>query len=667
MNTPLPDPDFAQALQLHQAGRLDEAQALYQLVLVRQPAHVDALHYFGLLQYQGGRPAEAVDWINRALALAPDQADAHSNLGLALQGLRRNDEALAAYDRAIALNPNHPQALSNRGNVLQELRHLPEAIAAYDRALALQPDFAQAHNNRGNALRALGRSEEALAAYDRALKLAPTYAEALNNRALVLQDLRRYDEAIVSCRTLMEVAPGHPYAPGMLLAARLHCCDWTHFQPLSNGIATGIERGLRVDMPLSSLWHLPTPALQRRCAELFTAAEFGGAPGLAPAARDRGHDRIRLGYASRDLQQHTVAHLVAELFEIHDRTRFEVTAISYGPDDGSALRRRLQAGVDHFVDISAMGDLEAAQDIRRREIDILVDLTGYTAGYRPALLAHRPAPIQVNYLGYPGTLGTSFHDYILADSHIAPPGSEANFVEKVVRLPDTYMVNDRKRHIAERTPARRELGLPETGFVFCSFNNSFKILPPVFDVWMRLLKAVPGSVLWLLEGNATVIVNLRREAEQRGVAGDRLVFAPRVPVEEHIARHRAADLFLDTFPYGSHTTGNDTLWAGLPMIALSGEAFAARVSGSLLKAVGLPELIAGDLAAYEALALDLARMPDRLAAVRAKLARRPELALFDTDRFRRHIEAAYQGMIDRLTGGETPASFDVPAVTSASG
>jgi len=656
---PLPDPDFAQALQLHQQNRLDEAEALYRLVLAREPAHFDALHFTGLARFQRGRPAEAVIWIERALALKPDVADAYSNLGLALEALRRHDEAMAAYDRALILNPDHPQAHNNRGNVLQELRQLPEAIAAYDRALALQPDFAQAHNNRGNVLRLLGQPEEALASYDRALQIWPAFGEALNNRAQVLQDLRRYDEAIVTCRRLMEVAPGHPYAPGMLLVARLQCCDWTHFQSLSNGIVAGIERGLKVDMPLSSLWHISSGAVQRRCAELFTAAELGAPALLPPVVGDRGHDRIRLGYLSRDLQQHTVALLFAELFEIHDRARFEVTAISYGFDDGSDMRRRLQAGVDHFVDILPMSDLEAVGEIRRRELDILVDLTGYTAGYRPRILAHRAAPIQVNYLGYPGTLGTSVHDYILVDGHVAPPSAERFFTEKVVRLPDSYMVNDRKRHISEHTPSRGEVGLPETGFVFCSFNNNFKILPTVFDVWMRLLQAVPGSVLWLLEGNASVTVNLRREAEQRGVSGDRLIFAPRVPVEDHIARHRLADLFLDTFPYGSHTTGNDALWAGLPMIALSGEAFASRVSGSLLKAVGLPELIAADLAAYETLALDLARAPMKLRGLREKLANRSGMPLFDTERFRRHIEVAYQTMFDGHRLGQPAASFDV--------
>jgi len=655
---------FLQGLELHKQGRLDEAEALYRSVLAKEPEHFDSLHFSGLILWQRGRHEEAVDWISRAIAINGTIADAHSNLGLALQALKRMDEALAAYERALQLRPGYPEALNNRGNALLELHRLPEALAAYDRALALSPNFALAHANRGNALRALGRREEALAAYDRALHIAPNYADALNNRVLVLHDLRRFDEAIAASERLMAVAPGQPYAPGLLLAARLHCCDWRDFATLSDGIAAAVQRGERADMPLTNLWHTLSPAVQLRCARIFTTAEYASAPAAkAPALIHPPHERIRVAYFSHDFFQHTVAMLIAGLFELHDRARFEVIGVSYGPDDGSAMRARLKAGVDHFLDVREASDRAAADQIRAMDTDIVVDLTGYTAGYRPRVLVERPAPIQVNYLGYPGTLGTGFHDYIVADRHVIPEQSEQFYSEKVVCLPDTYMVNDRKRRIAEQTPTRATAGLPETGFVFCSFNNAFKILPPVFNVWMRLLQVVPQSVLWLLENNPTATANLRREAESRGIAASRLVFAPRVSVEEHISRHRLADLFLDTFPYSSHTTGNDALWAGLPLVALAGETFASRVSGSLLKAAGVAELIADNLGDYGALAKSLALDPARLAGLRRRLEQaRAGAPLFDTPRFCSHIEAAYEIMYRRWRRGEPAASFVVPPV-----
>jgi protein O-GlcNAc transferase len=655
---------FLQGLEFHKQGRLDEAEARYRAVLAKQETHFDSLHFTGLILWQRGRAEEAVEWIGRAIALNPSVPDAHSNLGLALQALKKNEEALASYDRALALRPVYPEALNNRGNALQELHRLPEAVASYDRALQFNPTFSLAHGNRGNALRALGQPAEALECYDRALQIWPDYADALNNRVQVLHDLGRYDEAIATAERLMVVKPDQPYAPGLLLAARLYCCDWADFTSHREAVAAGVARGERVDMPLTNLWHTPSPAIQQQCARIFSAAEYPPMDAPAPALVRPPRERIRLAYLSHDFFQHTVAMLVAELFELHDRSLFEVSGVSYGPDDGSEMRERLQAGFDRFVDVRAASDSEVADQIRGLGADIVVDLTGFTTGYRAKILAQRPAPIQVNYLGFPGTLGTLYHDYILADRHVIPERLDRFYSEKVVRLPDTYMVNDRKRRIAQETPSRAAAGLPESGFVFCSFNNAFKIQPDLFDVWMRLLQGVPQSVLWLLENNPSAAANLRSEAERRGVDAARLVFAPRVSVEAHIARHRLADLFLDTYPYTSHTAGNDALWAGLPLLALTGEAFASRVSGSLLKAAGLPELITGSLADYEVLAMSLANAPTRLAELRQRLEQQRATApLFDTPRFCRHIEAAFRTMYERWQAGAAPVSFDVPAET----
>jgi predicted O-linked N-acetylglucosamine transferase (SPINDLY family) len=381
------------------------------------------------------------------------------------------------------------------------------------------------------------------------------------------------------------------------------------------------------------------------------------------ATRASRRERVRLAYLSADFHDHATAYLVAELFERHDRARFEVTGFSYGPDDQSAMRARLKAGLDRFVDVRGRSDREVAELMRAEGIDIAVDLKGFTGNNRAGIFAWRGAPLQAAYLGFPATMGASFIDYIIADQVVIPPGLEGAYAEKVVRLPDSYQVNDRQRRIAERTPSRAAAGLPEQGFVFCSFNNNYKIRPATFDVWMRLLRQVEGSVLWLLQDNAAAVENLRRHAEARGVAADRLVFAPRLGLDAHLARHRLADLFLDTFPVNAHTTASDALWAGLPVLTCAGATYAGRVAGSLLHAVGLPELITHSLGDYEALALRLAREPALLASFRQRLVRdRQTCALFDTTRFTRHLEAAYTAMWERQQGGEPPESFAVPAI-----
>jgi protein O-GlcNAc transferase len=662
MSSADPATQFQQGFALHRQGRLDEAEAVYRRVLASQPAHFGALHFTGLIHYQRGALAEAVEWIGRALAVNPASPEAHSNLGLALLDLKRPEEALASHERSLKLKPDLPDTLNNRGNALQALNRPAEALADYDRALQLRPDYVLAHNNRGNALRALGRLEEAVAAFDRALQFAPDFDAALNNRGRALRDLKRFDAAATSFARLVAVAPHQPYAAGMLLDTRLNFCDWTDYEVTSAAIVAAVERGERIDAPFSFLCHALSPMAQLRCAQTFVTYECPPVPAplLRPGMR---RERIRLAYLSADFHNHATAYLVAELFECHDRARFEIIALSYGPDDDSLMRARLKKGVDRFVDMREMSDRQAAELMRDEGVDIAIDLKGFTANNRAGILAHRGAPLQVNYLGFPGTMGAPFVDYIIADRHIVPPRLEAAYSEKVVRLPGSYQVNDRKRRIAETSPGRVEAGLPAEGFVFCSFNNTYKIRPAMFDVWMRLLRQVGGSVLWLLQDNAAAADNLRRHAEARGISADRLVFAPRLDLDAHLARHRLADLFLDTFPVNAHTTASDALWVGLPLVTLSGETFVSRVAASLLAAVGLPELITDSLADYETLALKLATTPALLAAIREKLqVGRETSPLFDTDRFRRHIESAYLTMYERHLSGAAPESFDVAAI-----
>jgi predicted O-linked N-acetylglucosamine transferase (SPINDLY family) len=498
-----------------------------------------------------------------------------------------------------------------------------------------------------------------LRAYATALQFMPSYPDALNNQGRTLHELKRYDEAAQSFARLLAAAPQQPYAPGMLLASRLHYCDWTNYEASSAAIVAAVERGERADVPFAFFAHALSPKAQLDCARLFVAAEYpAGVPPLVAAPAER-HARIRLAYVSSDFHEHATAYLMAELFETHDRSRFEVTGISYGPDDASPMRARLEAAFDHFVDARSMTDRAVAELMRDRGIDIAVDLKGYTAGNRAGIFAYRGAPLQVAYLGFPATMGAPFVDYVIADRHIVPPELEAGYSEKIARLPGSYQVNDRKRRIAEIVPSRADAGLPAEGFVFCSFNNSYKIRPDAFAVWMRLLREVEGSVLWLLDDTAAAVARLKAAAEGHGISSSRLVFAPRVPLDQHLARHRLADLFLDTFPVNAHTTASDALWAGLPLVTLQGETFASRVASSVLAGVGLPELVTQRWPDYEALALKLARDPQALARLKAHLeSTRLTAPLFDTDRFRRHIENAYVTMYERSLKGEAPATFD---------
>ena len=659
-------PDYPEALAnrgnaLAALARYDEALASYGKALALRPRDPDALNGRAGVLAALGRHDEALADYDGALAARPGYAEAHYGRGNALAALDRIDEALAAYDAAIAAAPDHLDALANRGNALQQLGRIDDALACYDRALALSADHAGALNNRGTALKNLRRYEEALADYDRALASAPQFADALYNRANVLKELRRYEEALAAYDSARAVKPDHSDAHGAMDAA-LAICDWDRASALAGPISEAIAAG-RPFTPFTLIGYSDDAALHRKCAESFIADRIRVRPAPLSRARPSRTGKIRIAYLSADLHSHATAFLIAELIERHDRGRFEVMGVSFGRDDGSDMRRRLIAGFDRFEDVRGQGDREIAALLHERGVDIAIDLKGYTLECRPEIFSHRAAPVQVNYLGYPGTMGTDFIDYVIADPVVLPFDRQAFYAEKIVQLPDSYQANDRQRRIADITPSRREADLPEDGFVFCCFNNTYKIARPVFDVWMRILKATPGSVLWLLRDSAATEANLRREAAARGVDPARIVFAGRKPLDEHLARHMLADLFLDTLPYNAHTTASDALWAGLPVLTCRGEAFAGRVAASLLHAVGLPELVTGSLDAYEALALRLAAMPAELGDLRGRLARnRQTHPLFDTDRFCRHIEAAYTTMWETWQRGEAPRSFAVGAI-----
>jgi len=637
------------------------ALASYDRALAIKPDHAEAWHARGTVLLDLDRLDEALSSYDRALEIRPGSVEVLYARGTVLRRLGRHEVALESYDLALAIKPDYSDAWSNRGNALRKLNRREEALASYDRALAIRPDHFEALSNRGTVLLDLGRCEEAVASYGPALAAKPDHAEVLNNRGSALLALGRYEEAATDFERLLAVRPEFEYARGDLLYARLYCCDWRDHGPEVGRIADRVVAGEPVVTPFVQLSMPASPEDQHHCATRYNSRRF---PVSAPAIW-RGevyrHDRIRIAYLSADFHNHATAHLMTELFETHDRERFETTALSFGPDTADAYRKRLAGAFDRFIDGREKSDRDAALLLRQHEIDIAVDLKGYTQHCRLGIFAFRPAPIQVNYLGYPGTLGAEYMDYILADRIVIPEDQRSFYTEKVVYLPDSYQPNDTKRRIGGQTPTRGEVGLPETGFVFCSFNANFKIAPPVFDVWMRLLHRVEGSVLWLFEGSAAAARNLRQSAWSRGIAPDRLIFAPLVALEDHLARHRLAGLFLDTLPCNAHTTASDALWAGLPVLTCLGTTFAGRVAASLLQAVGLPELITENLQHYEALALELALGPHSLAVIRAKLDQnRGVFPLFDAARYRRHIECAYQMMWVRHQRGEPPGSFAVP-------
>jgi predicted O-linked N-acetylglucosamine transferase (SPINDLY family) len=660
-------PDVADAYNnrgnaLKKLGRHEEALASYNQAIALKPDDAASFNNRGSVYKDLKRFAEAAADFDNAIVLKPDFAEAFNNRGNALWEMKRFEEALANYDRAIALKPDNADAFNNRGNALKDLGRLEEALASYDRASKLKPDYAQAFYNRGTTLFELRRVEDALPDLNKAIELKPDYAAAFSNRGFTLGGLKRFDEAAMSFGAALALEPEMDYVAGARLHAKMHACDWTNFEEECTRVTAAVARGAAASPPLPLLALPATAEIQFKCARSYASDRYPAAATPAWRGERYSHQRIRIAYLSSDLRNHPVAFLTAGLFECHDRTRFETIAISYKSD--AAVANRERAAFDRLVNAQALSDLDVAKLVRELEVDIAVDLNGFTEGSRPQVFARRPAPVQVNYLGYAGTLGQIYWDYILADRFVIPEEGRGDYAEQVVYLPDTFMVTDGSRKISAHTPSREEAGLPDRGLVFCCFNNTFKITPNIFDVWMRLLREVEGSVLWLLAANTDAPNNLRREAKARGVAADRLIFAPRVELsEDYLARIRLADLFLDTLYYNAHATASDALWAGVPILTCSGTTFAGRVAGSLLRTVGLPELITPSLPDYEALALKLARDPVLLGSLRRKLADHREIyPLFDTERCTRHIEAAYTTMWERSQRGEPPQSFAVAPV-----
>lgn len=645
-------------------GQHHDALPCFQQAVAINPQHWMALQNQGASLLSLQRPAEALNVFDRLLAVMRDYPPAFNNRALALRDLNRYEEAIASYKQAIALNPQDVEVWTNLGDSFFKIKNYDEAMAAYDKALAIKPDLAQAWLGRGTIFSELKRYGEAVEAFDKAIAFKPDLAEAWFGRGAVLSDHKRYDEALADYDKVLSLKPGLMSAEGARLHVKMHICDWSNHDAECARLVSSVRNNKAIAAPFVFLSVSTSAEDQLRCAKSWVAKKFPPATNPVWRGERYNHEKIRIAYMSADFYEHPVSFLMAGMFERHDKARFEVTAISLGADDNSEMRQRLEKSFDRFVEAQSLSENQIADLVKSLEIDILIDLMGFTGIARTGVFARRAAPIQVNYLGYAGTMGAEYFDYIVADRSIIPEDKRSYYSEKTVYLPGSFMVNDSGRKISGQAPSRAECGLPETGFVFCSFNQSYKLTPAVFDIWMRLLQQVDGSVLWLSKTNETAVRNLRQEAQKRGVDPSRLVFAQRLRLnEDHLARHQCADLFLDTRPFNAHSTASDALWAGLPVLTHIGDTFAGRVAASLLEAVGLPELITPSAEEYEKTALELATDPARLALIRGKLAQnRLSASLFDTDLFTRHIESAYEAMYQRHQAGLPPDYILVPSL-----
>jgi protein O-GlcNAc transferase len=675
------------------ARQLTAALASYDRSIARLPDYAPAHNGRGSALTALQRPEEALPSFDRALALMPNFPEALDNRGLALLRLHRFEEAIGAFSQLLALRPDDAQVLTNRAIALCALWRYAEALADCDRALRFRPDFIQAryvrgvallglgrnhdvlaqidvaHGTaanqaeslvlRGNALRQLGRRDDAVSEYERALELRPGLPAALVALGTLETSARRFDRAATIFARLLEVAPDEDFYRGVCLHAQLHIFDWSGYTPAVQKIVADVEAGKKSDLPFTLLSITDDPELQQKCARAYVGARPRIAGPLPRAKAPR--DRLRIAYVSADFLEHPIAYLLAGLFEAHDRNRFETIAVSLRADDMSPMAQRLQSAFDRFIDVSGRSDEQIAGLIAGLDVDIAVDLMGYTAEERPGILGRRPAPIQVNYLGFPATMASEHIDYLMADEFVIPPAAAPFYSESIAYLPQCFQANDDRRVPAAGPAARVQVGLPADGFVWCAFHASVKINPPLFDVWMQLLHTVPNSVLWLISNAPTAEINLRREAGKRGIDPARLVFAKRQSYPQHLARLSLADLCLDTWPFNGGATTSDALWRGVPVVTMTGGAFSSRMSGSLLRAAHLPELVTDNVADYQRVALALATDRAALMDVRSRLNQaRTTSPLFDTAAFRRHVEAAYTIMWERQQRGEAAATFRVP-------
>jgi len=682
-------------LGLIDSHQLDHEQALvnFTKALQLEPSNYEALTLGSFSAFSSKNYLQALDYVNQSLQLFDGNSTAWDLKGKVLHQLNKHEEALQSYVAAIQIDQTKPGYWNNKGNTLRQLGSFDDALTHFNRAISLKEDYIEAYLNKGNLLHHTKSFDEAIATLDQAIMIKPNYVDAFVMRAFVKNDMRKYEEAIVDYRHALEINshysevllnlgniyaqlnrfleakevyelasrqnPELDYLAGTLFFINIKMCDWSHYDDRKNQLAQTIREGRNCTLPfpLVAIFNeeqLITNAGKIYCQERHPLIKND----ISFEPKKSG--KIRIGYYSADFHNHATSYLMAHLFELHNRDNFEIIAFSFGPDFNDESRLRLKNAFDQFIDIRHLSDQKVAQLSREMGINIAVDLKGHTQDARTSIFANRAAPIQINYLGYPASMGVDYIDYVVVDQEIIDNNNVDAFTEKIIFLPNSYQVNDEQRKVSNRVFTKAECGLPESGFVFCCFNNNYKITPVIFDSWMRILKEVEGSVLWLFEDNQWVKNNLIQEALQRGVASNRLVFAKKMDIPEHLVRHQLADLFLDTVPCNAHTTASDALWMGLPLLTIKGDTFAGRVAASLLNAIGLPELITYNLDEYETLAIELAKDSEKLTVLKNKLEHnRINSSLFDTKQYAKNLESAYMMIYHKHMSEPTPTSFKI--------
>jgi predicted O-linked N-acetylglucosamine transferase (SPINDLY family) len=627
--------------------QLEAAIADYNHAIQLKPDFAEAFFYRANALYDSQHIKPAIADYDQAIKFKPYWAEAFFKRGNALRAINEIDDAIASYERAISLKPDYPEAFNNIANILKDRNFLSEAISYYEKAISLKPDYAEAYSNCGNVYLVLNKFKSSISYHEQAINIKPEYAEAYFNKGAALERLKLSKEANACFEIAYKLKPDLDYHLGAILHSRMILCDWSDFYIITSKLLEAVLFQKKITDPFTFSSFLDDSKAQLECSRIYANTKYSVKTSLRNTHNYKNHKKIRIGYFSCDFREHPVSYLTSELFELHNRDKFEIIAFSFGPDTQDSCRKRLEKAFDQFFDVENKTDSEIIALTKEIEIDIAVDLGGFTAGARTLLFAMRVAPVQLSYIGYLGTMGADYYDYLIADPTIIPKENQQYYSEKIVYLP-SYQVNDTKREISAKEFTRSEIGLPEKGFVFCCFNNNYKITPSTFDSWMRILLSVEGSVLFLLDANETATNNLIKEASSRGINSDRLVFAKHLPMPEYLARYRVADLFLDTLPYNAGTTASDALRMGLPIVTQMGQAFASRMAASLLNSVGLPELITTNQDAYEALAIELATSPQKLDAIKSKLLNNlPSAPLYNTKLFTKHIESAYQAIYQR--------------------
>jgi len=624
---------------------------LEQAVLIK-PNFADAYNNIGICLEKLNDLDGAIKNYNLAINNRPNFAEAHNNIGVVFQKLRNFDQAILQYKKAITYKNLYLDAYVNLANLFKETKQFEEAIKNYDLAINLNPKLAEVYNNKGNALKEIRKFEEAIKNYDLAINLNPNFAEAYFNTATALQDIKNFEKAVLYFEKALLLDKEIPFCKGYLLHAKMLCCNWSGLNELYKEIYNDVEKNRYSATPFGYQAICDDESNLQKCAQLYSSKRFPEIKNNLFSKKVSKNKKIKIGYLCGEFREQATSILMTEVWEKHNKEDFEIIAFDSGWDDKSLRRNRIINAFDKFIEISKVSDLEAAKIIYKEQIDILINLNGFFGSGRPVVFSYRPAGIQINYLGFPGTIGSKYIDYILCDQTVVPPESKKFYNEKIIYLPDSYQANDTKRNISDKKFLREELSLPKESFVFCCFNNNYKITPNMFDVWARLLKKIDNSVLWLIDGNSEATENLKKEAKIRNIDVSRLIFAKRMKLEDHLARHKNADLFLDTLPYNAHTTASDSLWAGLPVLTCLGKAFPGRVAASLLKSLDLPELITYSENEYISKAEELALNPEKLTLIKNKLdTNKFSQPLFNTELFCRNLESAFKIIFEKYSLG----------------